>query len=402
MTAAHSALGASGAHRWMACPGSVAASKGLPNYTSEYAAEGTAAHALADGCYADHVRPEMRLGKIIPVSGFKIVVSEEMCEAVNVYLDAIAAIELGGGTAKTEVKFSLEKMYPGCFGTADYVHFNWDTRVLTVLDYKHGAGLPVEVKRNKQLMYYALGAMLEMNARSSTGQLPRKVVFGIVQPRCPHPDGPYRTDEIDAIDLMEFADDLVAAAKATEAKDAPLVPGSHCKFCPAAAVCPALSGVAHKAAAMVFSPATAAAYDPKMLAETLGKLEQIEAWCKSVREFAYNEAEAGKAIPGWKLVAKRATRKWLDAAIARTWLLARGFSKQDIITEPELRSPAQVEALLKARIKDRAFSEESVATLWEQFNPLAKAESSGHTLVVVADKRPAVSKVTAADVFAAA
>ena len=43
---AHAKLSASGAHRWMACPGSVAAEEGFPDNTSSFAEEGTAAQTL--------------------------------------------------------------------------------------------------------------------------------------------------------------------------------------------------------------------------------------------------------------------------------------------------------------------------------------------------------------------
>ena len=44
----HSRFGASAAHRWMRCPGSIQASEGLPNVSSEFAAEGTLLHGVAE------------------------------------------------------------------------------------------------------------------------------------------------------------------------------------------------------------------------------------------------------------------------------------------------------------------------------------------------------------------
>ena len=49
---AHSRLGASKAARWMACPGSVAACEGLPDSSSAYADEGTAAHQHVEDALA--------------------------------------------------------------------------------------------------------------------------------------------------------------------------------------------------------------------------------------------------------------------------------------------------------------------------------------------------------------
>ena len=47
---AHAKLGPSAAERWFNCPGSIRASEGMPNNSSVFAAEGTAAHALAAWC----------------------------------------------------------------------------------------------------------------------------------------------------------------------------------------------------------------------------------------------------------------------------------------------------------------------------------------------------------------
>lgn len=381
MTAAHSKIGASSADRWMTCPGSVKLSANLPNYTTEYAAEGTAAHTLAEQCYTSGMQPETFIGTKMHVAEFEIEVTQEMCDAVHVYLGAIDLVVSDGaavgGVARAEVRFHLASVHPDLFGTGDFVHFNPATKTLTVLDYKHGAGKPVEVKNNSQLKYYALGALLELKVGAD------KVVYGIIQPRCPHPDGPVRTETIDALDLLEFADDLVKAATATEDPNAPLVTGDHCRWCPAAAICPALKEKANMAASTAFKPVSP--YDAVALAKTLSELDMVEAWCKSVREFAYSEAERGETIPGFKLVAKRATRKWLDAVAARTWLLSKGVNKTDIETTPELKTPAQIEKVIGKELA-KALPE------------FVKAESSGHTLVPNDDKRPA-AKPAVASVF---
>jgi hypothetical protein len=237
-----------------------------------------------------------------------------------------------------------------------------------------------------------------------------KVVYGIVQPRCPHPDGPVRTETIDAMDLMEFADDLVKAAKATEDPNAPLVPGDHCRWCPAAGTpCPALKTMSNDMAASKFKAYTApngsVSYDKALLAKTLGELDMIENYCKSVREFAYNEAERGESLPGFKLVAKRATRKWLDAAAVKVWLLSKNLFAKEIETTPELRTPPQIEKLLDPLVKAaaKAAPNKEAAKIvtdawWADFNNFVKSESSGHTLVSEDDKRPAV-KPAAQEVF---
>ena len=50
MGIAHATLGASNAHRWSVCGGSVKAEQGLGDKTSSFAQEGTAAHELGEIC----------------------------------------------------------------------------------------------------------------------------------------------------------------------------------------------------------------------------------------------------------------------------------------------------------------------------------------------------------------
>ena len=53
ISGAHAALGASAAHRWMRCPGSIRLSDGIEAPASTYAEEGAAAHVLAKICLDD-------------------------------------------------------------------------------------------------------------------------------------------------------------------------------------------------------------------------------------------------------------------------------------------------------------------------------------------------------------
>ena len=392
----HSKIGASSASRWFACPGSVRLSAGLPNYTSEYAAEGIAAHTLAEQCYTSGMQPATFLGKHIHLDRFEIEVTPEMIDAVDIYLDAIKVLRVKGDSAQAEVRFHLKSVHDDLFGTGDFVHFNPKTKVLTVLDLKYGAGVAVEVRDNSQLKYYALGALLELKVGAD------KVVFGVVQPRCPHPDGPVRTDTIDALDLLEFADALLQAAKATEAPDAPLVTGGHCRWCPAAAICPALRAKANAAAESKFAATPSVPlYDKVMLADALRDLDEIEAYCKSVREFAYAEAERGEAIPGFKLVAKRANRSWIgeqDGAVAKDLRAAFDLTSEQVWKPPVLKSPAQVETVLKAAFKDAKLDKAAAEPKWKTFNAFVKSESSGHVLAPADDPRPE-AKPAVAQVF---
>lgn len=376
----HSKIGASSAHRWMACPGSVRLSAGVESKSSEFAQEGTLAHALAEVCLTNEWPAEQLAG--LPLSyddhGEKKVadITEEMAENVQVYLDAVRGL---GGELLVEQRFHLKQIHNDLFGTSDAIVWNAKTKTLYVYDLKYGQGVPVEVEDNPQLPYYALGALLETKYPAET------IVMGIVQPRCPHPDGPIRTKTIPAIDLLDFADDLQKAALATEVPNAPLNPGGHCHWCPAAGFCPAIAAKAQDVAKAEFRADLS--YSPEVLAETLRWLPILEAWINSVREFAYGESEHGRAPPGWKLVEKVARRKWRedDSVVVSRLLENTPLTQDELYAPAKLLTPAALEKLLP---KDQR----------GVINELTIKESSGLALAPEADRRPAV-KADAATEF---
>lgn len=373
LPAAHSKLGASSMYRWRACPGSVRLSASLPPAPeSSYAQEGTKAHDLAAAILQD--------GKFCREA---MLADPEMLEAVTVYTSHVFDLMKQGGEVMVEQRFDLSRVYPGCFGTSDAVVYFEKTKTLHVIDYKHGEGIPVSImeggKPNPQLMYYALGAMIHLAKLPVTN-----VVITIVQPRCYHADGPVRSLEVHPMDVIEFMADLQDYAAATEKPDAAIVPGSHCRFCPAQAVCPKLSENATELAKTVFD--SALPYDMAKLTLAMKMLPNIESWASSVREFAYAQAMSGVEIPGWKLVEKVARRKWNGDVTADTLTEALGILPEEAFEEPKVKSPAQIEKLLSKGDK-------------KKLEGLVTAVSSGLTLVEESNTRPAVTPQSAAQLF---
>lgn len=368
---AHASLGASNAYRWMACPASPRMCEGLPNKSSVYAAEGTAAHALGELCLANSNHPGHYLGETI--EGFEV--TDDMAQAVAVYYDYVRGIAGPDDDVRLEQRVSLEKLSPPVpmFGTSDCIVYRQREKKLWVIDYKHGAGVPVEAIGNPQGRYYALGAMLALGKDQPVGE----VEIVIVQPRAPHPDGPIRSETVSAAALVDFAADLLDAANRTLADDAPTMPGDHCGFCTAAGICPGLRQQALAVAQAEFGPPDPRTLAPEQVADLLQKADIVEAWVKSLRAHAYATLENGGNIPGFKLVPKRATRKWINEAEAAAEV-------GDQFWDRKARTPAQVEKIFgKAAIEG-----------------LTVSVSSGLTMVSESDKRQAAA-LSAADDFTA-
>ncbi|MBF0341341.1 MAG: DUF2800 domain-containing protein, partial [Magnetococcales bacterium] len=195
-----------------------------------------------------------------------------------------------------------------------------------------------------------------------------------------HRDGPVRRWRTNALDLLEWSADLVEAARATEAADAPLHQGAHCKFCSAAAICPALHAHVLATAQLEFGqPVIPESLSSEALAAVLAEADLIENWLTSVRAYAHREAEAGRTPPGFKLVMKQGRRVWIDPVAALVFLRGLGLGEADLHKQPELLSPAQIETVLKRHKQDI-----------KAIAPLVVSRSSGTTLVHESNARPAV------------
>lgn len=364
----------------MACPGSVRLSASVPtsegSNQTKYAQEGTAAHALAEFCLRNGIDPDEYPGDAI--EGIEI--TEEMTQHVRVFVGHCREIIKGceQGEWWIEKQFSLAALTPPAdmFGTADFVGYERATHTLHVADLKYGQGIVVEVTGNKQLRYYGLGAILSLDQSYPI----EKVVLTIVQPRVSHPDGPIRSETLEYMDILEFSGELLEAARKTQEPDAPLSAGAHCRFCPASGICPAQRSRALAVAQQEFEvieveefvPPAPSTIPDEQFFNMLGKLHILEEWMKAMRARAMEKLERGEDVPGFKAVARRATRKWTDeAAVVRE---LEDYDKEKIF-DMNLKSPAQIEKLLGKR------------SFEEELGQYVVKKSSGYTMVPDFDPR---------------
>lgn len=362
----HSPIGASSMDRWSVCPGSVRLSRGLPSISNDYADEGTKAHGLASLWLMLDEKPAFDL---------ETEEGREMHRAVSEFVHICkkyisdVAVDMGAVWG-VEHRFDLTSFYPGLYGRSDFwVYWPW-LKKLIVLDFKYGAGTFVSVVDNLQEQYYALGVMVTMPHLAV-----ETVELGIVQPRCMVDGETFRTWTIDKMTLVEFGATLIAEVKETEDPNAPLVPGDHCKYCPANQhrVCSEVK--AH--ATLVTLPLLPNKYDPVELKRELDRRPIMRAYLRALDEFAYREMQAGAQIPGYKMVDKWPSRSWHNGELVAQTLTALGFDTDTIYEPHTLKSPAQMEKALGKEFK-------------ELLTPFIKSQSSGHTVVPMDDSRQAV------------
>ncbi len=345
----HSNLGASSSHRWMNCPGSVRLYDQLPErHATEYAATGTVAHALCEESLLSGRDPSVALGQIRQQDGFNILVTDDMVQAVSVYVDYIRHdLEKYGGQLSVEQYFDLSWVHPGMFGRNDAcIVPELLFGKLLVYDYKNGRKL-VAADANPQLMYYSLGALGQHNHL-----FVEYVDMTIIQPNGIGKN-PIDVWGIATKPLYEWAMDVLRpAAKATEAPDAPCIMGEWCTFCEAAAICPAKQDAAlalldppRKHDQLAVLPVVSAIPPEKLgILTAFFTSEEFQAWVKALAAEEQAALARGVIIPGRKLVESVAqgNRKWKDEEA-----VTRAFAEfgEDVFNI-KLKSPAQLTSVL--------------------------------------------------------
>ena len=306
---AHSPLGASSAHCWSQCPGSVKAKRlffarhrGI--YTSSpHAEEGTRAHDLAEELlrhperheadYA-HLEDQMMLGYTLAYRNY-----------------CIARIH-GDGLVFIEQRVQMPRVHAQCFGTADFITYSPSRRHLDVIDLKYGQGVAVSAQNNLQLALYAEGARGALRLRADTTV--DTISMHIFQPRALGGGGitqwDLTTPEHDAV-----VRELREAARRVGVMPDIYNPGtSQCRWCEAKPDCRVHVDWVREQLADVFGH-----YEEIMrqlkdntisndeVAQLLDELEPLKPLLYKLNDMARHRAMTGSPIPGKKLVAGSAS-----------------------------------------------------------------------------------------------
>jgi hypothetical protein len=370
----HSLIGGSSAARILACPGSLSLYAALKpqDDAGDFAREGSMLHAVMELGFPDSLSDaligtepgdfgvvyteEHRNTKIIPAW-------EAWREYVDSHVDDMLVFE-------QEQKVVGQYIHATAFGTADILGRHGKT--LVVGDWKFGDGIRVDVQDNKQMLFYAACALATPELTDLTEGV-EQVDLLIVQPMRESGEV-WDVHTVPVAAVHAFAREYREAVHEGFAGSQKYVLGSHCRFCKVKLDCPAQRRGVDELATR---------FKGAELGEMLKKADAAEEFIKALREEAFKALEAGVAVPGWKLVPKRAQRKWVDSDVAISTLKKLGLKSKDICP-PELVSPAQAEKMLKAAGKSPKVIE-----------PIVAAVSSGSTLAEASDPRPAIPNLAA-------
>jgi len=361
----HAVLSASSSHRWTKCTPAARLELEFDNNESSAAAEGTAAHALAE----HKLRKALKMRSKKPVSPFDC---DEMDEYTDAYVDfVLEQLELAKQSCSDplvliEQHLDFSKYVPDGFGTGDCVLIS--DKALHIIDLKYGMGILVNAEQNSQMMLYSLGALEIYDSLYDIDE----VSMTVFQPRRDN----VSTWTIPADELRDWAEnELRLKAELAFKGEGEYCPGDWCTFCRAAVKCRARAEEKLKLAQSEFRL-------PPLLSDAeiedvLVKLNDITKWANDLLAYATDAAlNHGKEWSGYKVVAGRSVRKFKDEDAVAEAAKVSGYKdiyRQSLITLTEFE-----------KLMGKAKFNEVLGGL--VYKPPGKP-----TLVPVSDKRPAIN-----------
>jgi len=380
---AHAILSASGSKRWITCTPSAQLEQQFPDSRSEYAEEGTFAHALAElrlgRAVANIIKPTIYKKKLEEMKKNPLY-STSMEEYIEQYVSFVGEkfLEAKKNCPDTlillEQKLDFSEWVPDGFGTGDVIIIS--DGMLEIIDLKYGQGVPVSAEGNTQMRLYALGAINQFGLLYDFDC----IRMTIVQPRLDS----ISSDDVSVSELLKWGDEVVkpAAAKAM-AGEGEFVPGDHCQFCKAKSVCRARAEANLEIAKYEFQEPPLLSNDE--IAEILFKAEELQKWAKDVQEYALDQAvNHGVKFPGWKLVEGRSNRKYVDENAVADKLKAEGYADDVIYAPRQIWGITEMEKKLGKKLFEKYLKDLVI-------KPAGKP-----TLVPESDKRPEISSTASA------
>jgi len=379
---AHAKLSASGSAKWLVCTPSANLEATLPDEDSEFAKEGTFAHAMFEQDLLMMLgRPTKPLPKDL-LHFDTAELREYVAEAVNVAWDRIidAYSRCKDPVILVEQRLDFSMWVPEGFGTGDLVIITDD--LVEVLDLKYGKGIYVDPMENSQLRLYGLGAYYELCHLYDI----QRVRMTVLQPRLSN----FRSEELSMDELLEWGkQEVMPRAKAAWVGAGKFVPGNHCRdgFCRARYVCPARAQASLEVAKAEFSspvPPAVETLTMDRIAALLPQADMVIDWFNDLKAHALKQAvEHGITVPGFKVVEGRSNRKYSDHDAVAAKLKDSGIPEEIMYERSLLGITAMESAIGKKKFT-------------ELLGDLIVKPSGKPTLVPEGDKRPALALAASA------
>jgi hypothetical protein len=359
----HAKLSPSKRSRWALCPGSIREEAKYPDTGSgPAAADGTHSHTLLEHCIKNGLSDPMdQVGETFTDHEGTFKVDADRAARVKTAIEYIREESVGGMfQVISEQRVDPDHLLgrKDLSGTVDCQIIGGD--ILELIDYKDGMGV-VSAEGNMQLEQYAYGVLAGYKLPVNGAYPFSTVRMTIIQPKLALRGMPAITShEVSVRDLMANMGTIISQAAATDAPDAPLVPGeSQCKFCRAKGSCSALANNVMKEVGIMFQPVVTetldvaqqsadkdpSTMDDAQIAQIMEAAPLMRQLLEGVEKEALRRLQAGQTIPGLKLVNGRGSRAWaLPEEEMAEKLIKMGIPKSAVY-ETKLVTPAKAEKL---------------------------------------------------------
>lgn len=242
--------------------------------------------------------------------------TEEMKEAVTVYVDRVTGVYAGmqNRSKHTKVQWGVEEtvdikaVHSQCFGTPDFYAFSEELNELYIPDYKSGH-LTVDAFEHHPGICYAAGLARKFPVNNDT-----KIIIEIVGPRMYRAGGPISTWTCQYRDLLFYIGKLtVKAAQAVNGIEATLQTGPHCRYCDHILRCESAiqAGLGLVEMSSKINPVelTPAAAGWALILIERG-LEQFKGLQSALSEQIEASIKSGHYVPGWSLKPTEGRENW--------------------------------------------------------------------------------------------
>ena len=358
----HAKLSPSKRSRWALCPGSIREEAKYPDTGSgPAAADGTHSHTLLERCLKSGRSAHFYIGQSMVDHDGEFTVDTDRAGRVQIALDYIDKQSMNGlfkviSEEKVDPEFLLGRK--DLSGTVDCQIIGPD--FLELIDYKDGMGV-VTAEGNMQLEQYAYGVLAGYKLPVNGNYPFSRVIMTIIQPKLAMKGmKPITSHEVSVRDLMANMGTIISQAAATDAPDAPLVPGdSQCKFCRAKGSCSALANNVMKEVGIMFQPVVTetldvaqqsadkdpATMDDAQIRQIMEAAPLMRQLLEAVEKEALRRLESGGSIPGLKLVNGRGSRTWALPEDEMAEKLVKMGIPKSAVYETKLVTPAKAEKL---------------------------------------------------------
>lgn len=296
----HAIYAPSSAHRWTRCTASAEALAKLPNFDDLYGdgenTVGTDAHEEIERCIG-LCDGEMSLELAeIPNP------NHPAAYGITLLLDYVHQLPPGRIWVERRVRLT-----DNIWGRCDVGHWDDNTSILTIIDYKNGY-IDVQAENNEQLRIYGGGHILTHN-------LPAKWIrYVVVQPNSFQPVPRVKQWLESAENLHSFVKNVAAIPSSPLRFEA----GEHCRYCPLFGQCPASKDILIQLSVMLANPPYQVS--PHQVALFAACEKPIADWFKAMDKFALKNALTGNMPPGMKIVQTRKHEAWKDENLARLFV----------------------------------------------------------------------------------